>query len=90
VRVNAQKVHKPAASVGPGDVLTFPQGREVRVIRIVALGERRGPAPEAQQLYEDLTPVGESVPKNPSYEGKGRPTGKDRRALGSLRRSPLE
>lgn len=90
MRVNAQKVHKPAASVGPGDVLTFPQGREVRVIRIVALGERRGPAPEAQQLYEDLTPVGESVPKNPSYEGKGRPTGKDRRALGSLRRSPLE
>ena len=90
VRVNSTKVLKPAASIGPGDVLTFAQGREVRVVRVVALGERRGPAPEAQTLYEDLTPVKETVPKNPSYEGKGRPTGKDRRALGSLRRSPLE
>lgn len=90
MRVNAQKVHKPAASVGPGDVLTFPQGRDIRVVKVVALGDRRGPAPEAQGLYEDLTPVKETVPKNPSYEGKGRPTGKERRALGSFRRSPLE
>ncbi|WP_071672737.1 RNA-binding S4 domain-containing protein [Nioella nitratireducens] len=90
VRVNSQKVHKPASTVGPGDVLTFAQGRDVRVIRVVAIGARRGPAPEAQALYEDLTPVKETVPQNPSYEGKGRPSGKDRRALGSLRRSPLE
>lgn len=90
VRVNAQKVLKPAASVGPGDVLTFLQGRDIRVVKVVALGERRGPAPEARTLYEDLTPLKEKVPENPQYEGKGRPTGKDRRALGSLRRSPLE
>ena len=90
VRVNSQKVHKPAVTVGHGDVLTFAQGRDVRVVRVVALGERRGPAPEAQTLYEDLTPDTDSVPRNPSYEGKGRPTGKDRRALGSFRRGPLE
>ena len=54
VRVNSEKVSKPAYAVGPGDVLTFPQAREIRVIRIVAIGERRGPAAEARALYHDL------------------------------------
>jgi len=35
-------------------VLTFPQGRTVRIVRVVSLGSRRGPASEAQALYEDL------------------------------------
>lgn len=79
LRVNGSKVAKPAHGVGPGDVLTFPQGRRVRVVRMAALSERRGPAPEAQALYEDLTPEETAVPRNPGYEGKGRPGGKDRR-----------
>ena len=41
-----------------GDVLTFPQGPRIRVIRVLALGLRRGPAPEAQALYLDLEPDG--------------------------------
>jgi ATP-dependent RNA helicase SUPV3L1/SUV3 len=79
LRVNGTKVAKSAHGVGPGDVLTFPQGRRVRVIRLTSLSERRGPAPEAQALYEDLTPEETHVPKNPGFEGKGRPSGKDRR-----------
>ena len=55
VRLNGNRVLKPAQAVGPGDVLTFPQGRVVRVVRIEKLGDRRGPAPEAQTLYSDLT-----------------------------------
>ena len=62
VRVNTVKVSKSAYRVGPGDTLTFPQGREIRVVRIVALGARRGPASEAQMLYEDLAPVGNGIP----------------------------
>ena len=54
VRVNSRKVSKPAHAVGPGDVLTFAQARRVRVVRILALGTRRGPAPEARGLYDDL------------------------------------
>ena len=52
VRVNGQKVSKPATQVGAGDVLTFPQGHQVRVVRINAPAARRGPAPEAQTLAE--------------------------------------
>ena len=35
-----------------GDVLTVPQGREVLAVRVVAFGDRRGPATEARALYE--------------------------------------
>ncbi|MFP7672874.1 RNA-binding S4 domain-containing protein [Marivita sp. S0852] len=83
LRVNGQPIAKPAYGVAAGDVLTFPQAKEVRVIKLIALGERRGPAPEAQALYEDLDPpkLRDTVPQVPRFEGKGRPTKKDRRAL---------
>ncbi len=54
VRLNGARTEKPARAVGPGDVLTFPQGTGVRVVRILAVGVRRGPATEAALLYEDL------------------------------------
>ena len=94
VRVNSVKVAKPAHAVGPDDVLTFPQANAVRVIRIVAIGSRRGPAPEAQALYKDLSPPeprkAEDVPPAPKYEGKGRPTKRDRRKLDLNRSDTLE
>lgn len=55
-RVNGNPVSKPGFSIAVGDVLTFPQGKEIRLIRILALGLRRGPAPEARELYLDLAP----------------------------------
>ena len=58
VRVNAKIVKKPAFAVGPGDVLTLAQGHAVRVVRIVALPRRRGPASEAAGLYEESQPGG--------------------------------
>jgi ribosome-associated heat shock protein Hsp15 len=54
VRVNRQRVTKPGAPVRIGDVLTFVRNQGVRIYRVAALGERRGTAPEAQALYEDL------------------------------------
>lgn len=86
VRVDAQPVSKPSRAVGAGDVLTFIQAKETRVVRIIACGERRGPAPEAQALYEDLTPAPKDRPvaakgANPRYEKGGRPTKKDRRDM---------
>jgi len=62
VRRNAERVVKPALAVGPGDTLTFPQGSRIRVVRIRGLGARRGPAAEAETLYEDLAPPGSGVP----------------------------
>jgi ribosome-associated heat shock protein Hsp15 len=92
VRVNSEKVSKPAHAVVPGDVLTFPQASRIRVIRIVAIGERRGPAPEAATLYEDMSPQEErsDIPASPKFEGKGRPTKRDRRKLDLNRPDTLD
>jgi ribosome-associated heat shock protein Hsp15 len=88
VRVNGTRTVKPAAMVRPGDVLTFPLGHHVRVIRIEGLGERRGPAPEAQALYADLAPPDPRAATDPDApapvrrdHGAGRPTKRDRRAI---------
>jgi ribosome-associated heat shock protein Hsp15 len=56
VRVNGTRISRPGRDVTPGDTLTFPQGNRIRVVRVIALGQRRGPAPEAQALYLDLDP----------------------------------
>ncbi|HZF33089.1 MAG TPA: RNA-binding S4 domain-containing protein, partial [Candidatus Angelobacter sp.] len=53
VRIGGELVHKAHYLVRQGDVLTFPQGPHIRVVRVVQLGIRRGPAPEARTLYED-------------------------------------
>lgn len=54
VRVNRDKIDQPARTVKPGDVLTIALDRHVLVWRVLAPGERRGPAEEARTLYEDL------------------------------------
>lgn len=90
MRVNGTKIAKASHSVTEGDVLTFPQARHIRVIKVLAMGERRGPAPEAQTLYEDLTPKEDPVPRGPGSDGKGRPTKRDRRNLDLMRMSRLE
>ena len=90
VRVNGNRIAKASYNIGPEDVLTFPQGDRVRVIHITGLGTRRGPAPEAPALYEDLTPVEEKRPEGPGSDGKGRPTKKDRRKIDLMRRDTLE
>lgn len=92
LRVNGQPVSKPAYAVSEFDVLTFPQAKEVRVIKVLAMGERRGPAVEAQTLYEDLEPPQPRAPapQVPRFEGKGRPTKKDRRAMQQTRSDLLE
>ena len=93
VQVNQQPVKKRATTVSPGDVLTFAQGDWVRVIQIDAVATRRGPASEAQALYTDLSPERpkrEYVPENPAFEGKGRPTKKQRRQADLSRKQHLE
>ena len=54
VRVNGARMSKAGHGITVDDVLTFPQGDTIRVIRITALGVRRGPFTEAQTLYIDM------------------------------------
>ena len=92
VRINKEKTTSAAKLVRPGDVLTVTLGAGVKVLRILDPGERRGPAVEAQTLYEDLTPP----PVTPEtaaeaaaaigYQPSDRPPTKhERRALDRMR-----
>lgn len=90
MRVNGVRTAKPAQAVGPGDTLTFAVDGRVRVLRILAPGTRRGPAPEAQALYSDLSPAPLDDPGRPVGEKGGRPTKKERRKLDQSRFPPLE
>lgn len=54
IRVNRVVVEKAAHPVRPGDLITLPLGNGIRVLRVLALGERRGPATEARTLYEEI------------------------------------
>lgn len=96
LRLNSETVRKSHQVLRVGDVLTFPLGPYIRVIRINALAKRRGPAVEAQVLYEDLDPpqpkqrseISSDVRKTPVAQrerGSGRPTKTERRATDRLR-----
>ncbi len=91
VRLNGAHIAKASVLFKTGDVLTFPKENDIKVVRMLLAGERRGPAPEAQTLYEDLTPKSMSKaekifePQSATREmGAGRPTKAERRAIDKL------
>jgi ribosome-associated heat shock protein Hsp15 len=87
LRVEGTPVGKPSRAIAAGVILTFPKEDEVRVVKVLGLGVRRGPAPEAQALYEDLTPVREPRLNPLEHRVGGRPTKKDRRDMDILKGS---
>ncbi len=89
VRVNSERTDRSDHKVGAGDVLTMTIHEQIRVWRVLDPGTRRGPATEAQSLYEDLSPPPLPRTETPPLFGKrapgaGRPTKKDRRDLDRL------
>lgn len=57
VRINREKIGRPSHLVKAGDAVTISMGPRVRVFSVRAFASRRGPATEAQALYEELTPA---------------------------------
>jgi len=91
-RLDGDLMSKPHRQAKSGQVLTFSQGTRIRVVRIKALGVRRGPASEAALLYDDLAPVMPATENNkpaPAFEerqvGGGRPTKRQRRETDRLK-----
>jgi len=54
VRMDGRRVEKPSEDVRVGSVIALPLRGQVRVLRVLGLPERRGPAPEARACYEEL------------------------------------
>ena len=96
LRINGDITNKPHRTAIIGMVLTFPQAKHVRVIKILEIGRRRGPATEALALYEDLSPINSEPNKQQKNKyggferreiGTGRPTKKQRRETERLKDS---
>lgn len=92
VRVDGVKTSSPSRQIGAGAVLTLTVHDRLRILKVIEPGNRRGPATEAQTLYEDMSP--ELPKKDPLFPGAakrepgaGRPTKKDRRDIDALQRS---
>ena len=81
---------KPARKVRAGDriMVTLPRGRR-RILKVAAVGDRRGSAEVAKALFEDLTPP--EPPRTRQAQpprrapGAGRPTKRERRDIERLR-----
>jgi ribosome-associated heat shock protein Hsp15 len=56
IRLNGRRIERAHAPVRIGDLITFPHGNVIRVIRVEKLPPRRGPAIEAQLCYSAITP----------------------------------
>ena len=54
VRVNGTRAGDGAKGIGVGDVVTVAAAHGTALVRVIDLGERRGPAPEARTLYEAI------------------------------------
>jgi ribosome-associated heat shock protein Hsp15 len=53
-RIDGRRVEKVSETVRVGATITLPLRGAVRVIRVLSLPARRGPAPEARACYEEL------------------------------------
>jgi ribosome-associated heat shock protein Hsp15 len=54
IRLNGRRIERAHQGVAIGDVLVLPLPSGVRVVEVLALPERRGPACEAQSCYRAL------------------------------------
>ncbi len=92
VRINHKRITKVSHLVQVDDTITFVANKKVKVLKVAAIGARRGPAVEAATLYHDLSPV--EIPQTKEAriaaasgqreEGAGRPTKKQRREIDAL------
>ena len=91
IRINQVKITKAHYALKVGDVLTFEKEKDMRLIKVEALGTSRRPFQEAKMLYTDLAPPAPKIrlPKEAIFEirdeGSGRPTKKDRRLTQKLK-----
>ena len=65
-RLEGKRVAKPSEPVHVGSVIALPLHDKVRILRVLALPERRGPASEARCAYEEVDGSGIDGGRRPS------------------------
>ena len=90
LRISGQVTQKPHKMISIGDVLTITINDNIKLLKVLAIPNRRGSYSESLNFYEDITPI-KNISKNESLkpdtkfvERVGRPTKRDRRQTDRL------
>ena len=97
IRVDREKISSPSRKVIVGNVLTITREREIKIIEIIGIADKRGPYSEARLLYNDLSPPKpEKQVKQQTTESlsriktEGRPTKHQRKQIMAMKRNSSE
>lgn len=97
VRVDSEKISSPSRKVLPGNILTITMSRDIKIIEIVGIADKRGPYIQAQLLYNNLTPpkpeksnVEQTMESMSRIESEGRPTKHQRKQILAMKRNSTE
>jgi len=97
IRVNSEKISSPSRKVIPGNVLTITRERDIKIIEILGIADKRGPFSQAQLLYNDLSPPKPEKQKQVQtresmsrIQSEGRPTKHQRKQIMAMKRNSVE
>ena len=94
VRVDSEKISNASRKIRPSNVLTLTLDREIKIIEVTGIPQRRGPYSEAQSFYNDLSPPKEtdtskiiSKENRPIEERNPRPSKRQRRQILAMKQN---
>jgi ribosome-associated heat shock protein Hsp15 len=91
VRIDRKRINRASQTVRLGNIVTAPQGRLIRTLKIVGFANRRLPAAQIELLYEDQTPAPVEQASTDTKDGRfGHQIIQARREAGSGRPSKRE
>lgn len=97
IRVDREKISSPSRKVTTGNVLTITRERDIKIIEILGIADKRGPYSEAQLLYNDMSPPKPEKQKQEQtresmsrIQSEGRPTKHQRKQIMAMKRNCVE
>lgn len=97
IRVDREKISSPSRKVSAGNVLTITRDRDIKIIEILGVADKRGPYSEAQLLYNDMSPPKPEKQKQEQtkesmsrIQSEGRPTKHQRKQIMAMKRNSVE
>ncbi len=97
IRVDREKISSPSRKVSAGNVLTITRERDIKIIEILGIADRRGPFSQAQLLYNDMSPPKPEKQKQEQtresmsrIQSEGRPTKHQRKQIMAMKRNSVE
>ncbi len=91
IRINGDRVEKPAHTVRAGDTVTIVMRQRVRILKVLKFAAKRGSATVSAALFDDLSPPPPKPAERASASagqrepGSGRPTKRERREMDRFR-----